>query len=585
MKRDLESFLQGDFDLVVIGGGIFGACCAWDAVLRGLKVALLEKADFGGQTSANCFKMVHGGIRYMQHADIVRVRESCHERSALLRIAPHLVEPLPIAIPTYGHGKNGKLPLAAGMWGYDAITFDRNRGIPDPARRIPLGRFIGRDELLRDFPGVARPNLTGAAIFHDAQMYNPVRLVLAFLHSAAAKGAVLANYVAADKPRVNNGRVTGLQARDMLTGERFTIRTDAILNAAGPYSETLFKGWLSADRIGRRTYSRDACFIVPRRFASPRALAVMAQSHDSDALMARQARHLFIAPWRDSSLIGVWHKVHKKDPEDVRVDEDELSSFIDEANGAYPGLALKADDVRLWHAGLLPFGDEDQDGKSFSYGKRSILIDHGRTHGIGGFVSIIGIRYTMGRGDAARAVSLLLRGLGKKTAQPPTDRIPLMGGDFDRFEELVSQVHRETAGGLEVSVARSIAHNYGSAYRRVLNERPYGPEHGRSVGRNRVIEAEILHGIRHEMALSLSDIVFRRTDLGTAGHPGTAVLESAAAIAATELGWSAARREDELRRVVDCFPGFPLSSSVRRSAAPEPGRGLPGGVPAPLREQ
>ena len=114
MRRDLTALTARTFDVVVIGGGIFGACAAWDAVLRGLSVALVERADFGGATSANSLKMVHGGIRYLQHGDLARVRESCAERSALLRIAPHLVQPLPIAIPTYGHGRHGKALLASG---------------------------------------------------------------------------------------------------------------------------------------------------------------------------------------------------------------------------------------------------------------------------------------------------------------------------------------------------------------------------------------------------------------------------------------------------------------------------------------
>mgnify|MGYP001080592121 CR=1 FL=1 len=560
MKRDLDSLSAHSFDLVVIGGGIFGACCAWDAVLRGLSVALVERADFGGQTSANCFKMIHGGIRYMQHADIVRVRESCHERSALLRIAPHLVEPLPIAIPTYGIGKNGKLPLAAGMWGYDALTLDRNRGIADPNRRVPFGRFLSRSELLADFPGVARANLTGAAVFHDAQMYNPARLVLAFLRSAAERGVALANYVTAEDLVIRNGKVEGLVARDGFTDERFTIRAGAVLNAAGPFSETLFKDWLPPAQIGSRTYSRDACFIVRRRFASRLGIALMGESHDSDAVMARDARHLFVAPWRDTSLVGVWHKVHRDDPRDVRVDPSELAAFIAEINGTYPGLDLDIDDVRLWHAGLLPFGDQTEDGKSFSYGKRSVLIDHASEHGIGGLVSLIGIRYTMGRGDAARAVDLLLKGLDRKTARPATERLPIYGGDFEIFEDVVSQVRREAPGDMDEAVARALAHNYGSCFRHVLANGGTDEEAIRPLGGSTVTAAEIRHAVRDEMAITLSDIVFRRTDLGTAGHPGTAALEQATAVAGDEFGWDPRRCADELATVAACFPAFPQSS-------------------------
>src|SRR5271154_118653 len=135
MQRDLNALAARPFDILIVGAGAFGAAAAWDAALRGLRVALIDQNDFGSGASAECFKMVHGGIRYLQHADIRRLRASCAERSALLRIAPHLVKPLPIAIPTYGHGRQGKAFLAAGMLAYDTLTMGRNAGIRDPSRR------------------------------------------------------------------------------------------------------------------------------------------------------------------------------------------------------------------------------------------------------------------------------------------------------------------------------------------------------------------------------------------------------------------------------------------------------------------
>src|ERR1044072_3385553 len=136
MQRNPAELVAQEFDVLIIGAGAFGAAAARDAALRGLRTALIERTDFGGATSAECFKMVHGGIRYLQHADVPRLRASAHERSALLRIAPHLVHPLPIAIPTYGHGRRGRGLLGAGATAYDLLTLDRNRGIPDSGRPI-----------------------------------------------------------------------------------------------------------------------------------------------------------------------------------------------------------------------------------------------------------------------------------------------------------------------------------------------------------------------------------------------------------------------------------------------------------------
>src|SRR5262245_13291078 len=148
VRRNVAALTEQEYDLVIVGGGAFGVCAAWDAALRGLSVALVERGDFCHATSANHFKMVHGGIRYLQHGDVLRLRESSNERRALLRIAPHLVQPLPIVIPTYGHGMQGKALLAAGLRLYDLLAYDRNRGLADPQRQIPQGRFLSRQECL-----------------------------------------------------------------------------------------------------------------------------------------------------------------------------------------------------------------------------------------------------------------------------------------------------------------------------------------------------------------------------------------------------------------------------------------------------
>jgi len=189
MRRDLSTLAAGEFDLIVVGGGICGAAVAWDAAQRGLAVALLERGDFGGGTSAESLKVVHGGIRYLQHLDVVRVRESARERAALLRIAPHLVHPLPIVVPTYGHGLCGRIPLGTAFRLLGALTAGRNRRLADPERHIPPARLVSRREALEWFPDLDARGLTGAGVFWDGQMHNPPRLVWAFVRSAARAGA------------------------------------------------------------------------------------------------------------------------------------------------------------------------------------------------------------------------------------------------------------------------------------------------------------------------------------------------------------------------------------------------------------
>ncbi|MGH8217308.1 MAG: glycerol-3-phosphate dehydrogenase/oxidase [Steroidobacteraceae bacterium] len=562
MHRKPAALTERQFDVLVVGGGAAGAAAAREACLRGCATALIAREDFGAGSSAQCFKVVHGGIRYLQHADFARLRASCRERSILLRIAPHLVAPLPFAIPTYGHGRSGRGFLRAGMLAYDACTVDRNRGLPDPARRIARTRFLSRAEALACFPTLEPHGLTGAAVFEDGQMYNPPRLVLAFIAAAVELGAVVANHVEAEHLLIERGRVIGVQARDRLSAERFDIRARVTINAAGPWAE----GLLGPTAAAPATYSRDACFIVARQPAAM-ALAVQGATRDQDALLAREARHLFLVPWRGHTLVGVWHAVVPRDPDAVRLSQAELACYLEEINAAHPALRLHRAEVRAVCYGLVPFGDAArQRPGALSFGKESRIIDH-RRRGLPGLVSAISVRYTVARRDAAAAVDLACAQLGParlhgdprstlqdrcrglegaaRAAARASASCALPGGDiadFGRFERALAQ---ECRGTLPDSVLASLARNHGTRAARVLALAAADPALGESLPGTSVLAAEIVQAARTEMAQRLADVVFRRTELGTAGHPGEPALAAAEALLRRELGWNAGRAAEE----------------------------------------
>ena len=560
VRRNVSGLANKEFDLVIVGGGVFGICAAWDAILRGLSVALVERKDFAHATSANCFKIVHGGIRYLQHADVVRIRESSKERSAFLRIAPHLVKPLPIVIPTYGHGVKGKEILGLGLGLYDLITWDRNHGISDSERQIPRGHFISRQEALELFPGLGRDGLTGAAIMYDGQMYSPARLALSFLRSAVEGGAEAANYIEATGFLRSGAGVTGIQAKDALTGEQFHIRGRVVLNAAGPWAERLLELRLGLALAPKGTYSRDAFFVVPRALSETHALAINARTMDPDAILSRKTRHLFLVPWRGSTLVGVWHVVHQSSPDDFTVTEDDLRTFIDEVNDAYPAFGLTLDDVSLWHAGLVLFGENTAGSVHLSYGKRSRIVDHQKEHGIDGLVTLVGVRYTTARREASRAIDVIVRKLGKACRKCVTDVTPIYGGHIERFEEFLNQVIERRPSELSAEVMRNLAHNHGSEYGRVLKYLDENPMWAETLGSSSVIKAEVLHAVRMEMAQKLGDVVFRRTDLGTGGFPGNDALRTCADLMAAELGWGESRVRQELEEVTSAFPRHPSTA-------------------------
>ena len=545
MRRDLSALAGGEFDLVVVGGGICGAAVAWDAAARGLAVALLERDDFGGATSAESLKVVHGGIRYLQHLDVARVRQSARERAALLRIAPHLVHPLPIVVPTYGHGLRGGEVLGAGFCLLGALTADRNRGIPDPARRIPPARLVSREQALEWFPDLDPRGLTGAGVFQDGQMHNPPRLVWAFVRSAARAGAVVANHCDVTAVLQAGGRATGVSVEDRLGGGRFEVRGRVVVNAAGPFAEPLLRRSGLAP-VRRLHFSRDMAVVLRRPMVTSRGLALQTRYRDPDALLSRGNRHIFLLPWRGRTLVGVNSAIWREAPDAPSVTEEEVAGFLAEIDEAVPHARLTRDDVAVVLAGLLPIAQGQLVGRNVSFGKRPVVMDHA-ADGVAGLLSAITNRYTVARSVAERAVDLACGKLGRRPPRCRTLTTPLYGADFRTFSDLVAEIG--AAAPLEATAAERLAHDHGSAYPEVLRVAAERPGWDTAIGTTGVLPAEIVHAVRSEMACRLGDVVFCRTGLGTAGHPGEAALEAAASLAAGELGWAPDRTRAELADV------------------------------------
>jgi glycerol-3-phosphate dehydrogenase len=544
MQRNPAALATQEFDVLVIGAGAFGAAAARDAALRGLRTALIERADFGGATSAECFKMVHGGIRYLQHADVPRLRASSHERSALLRIAPHLVQPLPIAIPTYGHGRQGRAFLATGATVYDLLTLDRNNGIRDRQRQIRRSRVLSRSRLLELFPHLNTAELSGAVVFEDGQMHNPARLVLAFVSSAVDAGATACNYVEATKFLWHDSAVRGVRARDRLSGEEFDVRARLTLNAAGPWADYLQNDSQHFGTWRRLPFSRDAYFIVDRA-PTEYGVAVQGLSRDKDAVLGRATRHLFAVPWRDKTLIGVWHTLFPDFPDGAHVRPEEIETWIAELNSVYPALQLSPSEVSFANCGLVPFG-ETATATELSFGKESRLVDHRAAHGVSGLVSLVGIRFTTARADAARALEMLLRQMPRAPRGADTARLPLAGGEIEDFAAFEAQALRTRPASVDTASMRALLRNHGARYAQVLRTQDRHEVIGACIPDSTTLLAEVRHAIEHEMAMKLEDVVMRRTELAAGSHPGRRALEAAAMEMAQHLRWSDGRMREEL---------------------------------------
>jgi glycerol-3-phosphate dehydrogenase len=552
MRRNPAALADRELDVVVVGGGICGAAILRDAVQRGLSAALLERGDFAGATSAHSLKVVHGGIRYLQHLDVARVRESSRERSALLRIAPHLVHPMPVVVPTFGHGIRGGEALAAAFLLLEALTATRNRGLVDPERRVPRTRLISRRQVVAWYPELEHRELTGAGMFWDGQVYNPPRLVWEFIRTAGESGGEAANYCEVTDLLRRNGRVTGVAVGDRLSGERFQVRAKVVVNAAGPFAEQLFVR-CGIRQTARIALSRDMAFVIRRRLDGGRALALQTRYRDPDAILSRGPRHLFLAPWRGVTLVGVSSAVFRGDPDALSVTEDEIAGFLAEIQEAVPHLDLARGDIARVHAGLLPIAESGLVRGNVSFGKRSHVVDNAEADGLEGLVTVVTNRLTTARGVAERAVDLTFRKLGAVPPRCRTAETPLHGGAFSGFAELLSEVGESVRDLMPASVAgpvaERLARNYGSSHREVLRLAEADRSLAEPIGTSGALRAEIVHAIREEMAQSLADCVFRRTDLGTAGPPADSELGVVAELAAEELGWSAGRKATELAEV------------------------------------
>jgi len=546
MRRELSTLENKEYDLIVIGAGAFGSCTAWEAASRGLTVAVVDRADFCSATSANHLKMVHGGIRYLQHMDFYRLRESCHERTVLLRIAPHLVQPIPIILPTFNHKMEGKEILALGFLLYDLITLDRNRGIKDSTRKVPNGKILSRKKSLDFFPQLREADFNGAGLFFDGQFYNPPRLALSFIKSAYCSGADIGNYLEVREFLINGNCVYGVRVGDKLSGKEFKIRGKIVLNTTGPWSNHLLKSKLGISIKPEPKFSRDLGFVIKRQFSKKYALGVRINIKDPDALLSRKGRHIFLVPWRDYTLVGVWHLVFEKNPDEITVSKDELQSYIDEINTAVPILDLKLDDISMVNTGLTLFGENVADAKDLSFGKRSILVDHLSKHQIDGLITLIGVRATTARSMAEKTIDLVFQKLSKKLIKSKTDILPIYGGEFNTFSKLFEKANSKNNNLLSPEIINSLLHNYGAKYDEVLKYIKEDPSWSETIENSLTIKAEIIHAVREEMAVKLGDVIFRRTDIGTGEFPNENAVRVCAELMGRELGWSEHQTQREI---------------------------------------
>jgi glycerol-3-phosphate dehydrogenase len=509
------------FDIAVIGGGINGAGIARDAALRGLRVILLEKSDFGGGTSAYSSRLIHGGLRYLEYAEIPLVFESLRERRRLFHLAAHLVDRLRITIPTYRDSRRGRFIIRLGMIAYDLLSI---------GKEMPGHRMLSRNELLQEVPGLREEGLTGGAQYYDAQMAFVERFVLENVVAAKEAGAEVRNYSPVTGIYIDRGAVKGLQFEERASGRKIEVDVPVVINAAGPW----------VDRVLATVNQEMPAFmggtkgshIVVGAFEGAPATAFYVEAH-------QDGRPFFIIPWNGQYLIGTTDIRYEGDPGEVAASREEIDYLLIETNRIFPAASLTGADIHYTYAGVRPLPRKSK-GPESAITRKHIIFDHRKQ--ARGLISIIGGKLTTYRNLAEQAVSKAARYLDVETSRCRT-RTELLPGSVGMDEAAVRI--REFAELSAPCTARLLS-IYGSRAIGIVENACVAGACEYIDEAKTALAAEVVHAVNNEFAVTLTDIIHRRMMVGFLPDLGAAMAPGIARIAATELAWDEAELARQL---------------------------------------
>jgi glycerol-3-phosphate dehydrogenase len=512
------------FDVLVVGGGITGCGIAHEAALRGLDVALIEKDDFASGTSSRSSRLIHGGVRYLEHGHLHLVFESSAERRHLLRLAPHLVRPLEFIWPVYAGARIPRWKLAAGLFLYDALSLFRNVG---RHRQLRGAEVVSREPALR------RTGLRGGARYFDAAT-DDARLTLAAAMSAADLGATIVNHAVVRDLLVPRGKVMGavvldtLDVADSLARNAIEVQARVVVNATGPWSDELRR--LDGETRAVVRGSKGAHIAVPRdRLGARGAVTVLAP---------RDARVCFILPGGAQTIVGTTDGFTDQSPDHVGASSGDIEYLLEVANTYFPDARLTADDVVSAWAGirpLIPTADTSP---------RSASREHLVTVSERGLISITGGKLTTYRVMAADVVDVVMERLSRPPTRVDPTRLRIHGGDIVSLASEIANAARTTR---DDALAAQLVHAHGSAWRDVWAAISATTDGRVRLGDTPTTLGELRYSAQHEMAETVADLLIRRTRVAFEQRDHALELARAAARAVAPVhAWDAMRVEREV---------------------------------------
>ena len=517
------------FDVAIIGGGINGAGIALDLALRGVKTILVEKKDFGWYATSASTKLIHGGLRYLEYFELALVRESLAERERLLSNAPHLVHPLKLNVPVFKHSKRPAWMVRAGLTLYDILSYDKS---------LPNHSYVNNSKKNRSKkliePALNPDGLSAICSYYDCQVPFPERLATELVLGAEEAGAKVLNYCEViDLDKGNGNHCHILEVKDMLSGDAHTIQARKVINAGGPFVDMVNVSM--GEAIGRKMGGTKGSHLLIKKFEGGPKEAIYVEAR-------QDYRPYFIIPWLDYYLVGTTDIFYDGDMDAVHATSEEIKYLLNELNFLIPGKSFSEKDVVYTYSGIRPLLYEPGK-KERSVTRKHIILDHEKTTGAKGVYSIIGGKLTTYRSLAEETGDLICKHLNMKS-KCPTRAFKLPGARMTA--EIRSKITdlQATHHIADVTIAHLIEF-YGSRALNVLaniGDRPelsklINPEHPE-------IYAEIAYAVEVEHARSLTDIFFRRTDLGfyEDGSTGSAGLQILQLISSL-LGWTPEQSE------------------------------------------
>jgi glycerol-3-phosphate dehydrogenase len=521
-SASLQALAASEFDILVIGGGITGCGIARDAALRGLRVGLVEREDFASGTSSRSSRLVHGGVRYLEHGQLHLVFEASAERRRLLTLAPHLVRPLAFTWPVYGGARIQKWKLSAGLTLYDLLALFRNVA---PHHRLTAA------QVTRDEPALIRRGLKGGAQYYDAHT-NDARLTLANAIGAAAHGAIVCNHAPAVRLLVENGRVRGASVRDAIggCGASITVRARCVVNACGPWSDEWRPDGTAPSAVRG---SKGVHIAVPRtRVANQGALTLIAP---------QDGRVFFVLPSGEQTIVGTTDTYTDESPDAVRASHADIEYLLSAVNSYFPAARLTRDDVIAAWAGIRPLLPAAGSTPGAASREHAITVD------ARGLLSITGGKLTTYRIMARQVVDRAIAVAGLKAGASTTATVPLPGGGSGTFKSLMAAalpVVRDEA------LAQHLVSTYGSVWPSVwtlvdadaASRAPIAQGFAYRMG-------ELRYAVRAEFAMSVGDLLIRRLPLAfELPDQARSVAGRVADFVSLELGWNSSARDAAVER-------------------------------------